>query len=85
MLFRSPPVSRAEYEAGAGPEGALFIGSPETVADKIIRTARTLELSRFDLKYSLGTLPHENLMKCIELYGTQVAPAVRAALAADED
>jgi len=78
-----PPVTRAEYEAGAGPDGALFIGSPETVADKIIRTARTLDLSRFDLKYSLGTLPHENLMKCIELYGTQVAPAVRAALAAD--
>ncbi|UYB36647.1 LLM class flavin-dependent oxidoreductase [Arthrobacter koreensis] len=78
-----PPVTRSEYEAGAGPEGALFIGSPETVADKIIRTARTLDLSRFDLKYSLGTLPHENLMRCIELYGTEVAPAVRAALAAD--
>ena len=80
-----PPVTRSEYEAGAGPEGALFIGSPKTVADKIIRTARTLDLSRFDLKYSLGTLPHENLMRCIELYGTEVAPAVRAALAADAE
>ncbi|MSR98652.1 LLM class flavin-dependent oxidoreductase [Arthrobacter sp. BL-252-APC-1A] len=80
-----PPVTRAEYEAGAGPDGALFIGSPETVADKITRTARTLELSRFDLKYSLGTLPHANLMKCIELYGTEVAPRVRAALAEAED
>ncbi|MFZ3453498.1 LLM class flavin-dependent oxidoreductase [Arthrobacter sp. 7Tela_A1] len=79
-----PPVSRSEYEASAGPEGALFVGSPETVAAKIVRTARTLELSRFDLKYSLGTLPHENLMKCIELYGSEVAPRVREALAAGD-
>lgn len=78
-----PPLTRSEYEATAGPEGALFIGSPETVAGKIVRTARTLELSRFDLKYSLGTLPHELLMRSIELYGTEVAPRVREALAAD--
>jgi len=78
-----PPVTRPEYEATAGPDGSLFIGSPETVAAKIVRTARTLELSRFDLKYSLGTLPHELLMKTIELYGTEVAPRVREALAAD--
>ncbi|UPO77214.1 LLM class flavin-dependent oxidoreductase [Arthrobacter sp. Helios] len=77
-----PPVTRPEYEATAGPDGALFIGSPETVAAKIVRTVRTLELSRFDLKYSLGTLPHEKLMKTIELYGTEVAPRVREALAA---
>ncbi|CEA09865.1 Alkanal monooxygenase alpha chain [Arthrobacter saudimassiliensis] len=78
-----PPLTRAAYEAEAGPDGALFIGSPETVADKIVRTARTLRLSRFDLKYSLGTLPHEQLMSCIELYGSVVAPRVRRELADD--
>ncbi|MBD8045170.1 LLM class flavin-dependent oxidoreductase [Arthrobacter sp. Sa2BUA2] len=77
-----PPATRRDYEAMAGPDGALFIGSPQTVAAKIVRTARTLELSRFDLKYSLGTLPHEKLMTAIELYGTEVAPRVREALAA---
>lgn len=78
-----PPVTRAGYEADAGPDGALFIGSPETVAAKIVRAARALDLSRFDLKYSLGTLPHEQLMNCIELYGSVVAPRVRRELEAD--
>jgi probable LLM family oxidoreductase len=77
------PMSREQYERSAGPDGALFIGSPRTVADKIVRVARGLGLSRFDLKYSLGTLPHERLMNGIRLYGTEVAPIVRAALDGD--
>jgi hypothetical protein len=48
------------------------------VAAKITRTVRDLGLSRFDLKYSNGTLPHEALMKSIELFGTKVMPLVRA-------
>ena len=72
-----PPQSRAQFEAQAGPNGALFVGSPETVAAKIITVVRGLGLSRFDLKYSLGTLPHEKLMNCIRLYGTEVVPMVR--------
>jgi hypothetical protein len=44
---------------------------------------RTLDVNRFDLKYSDGSLPHEHLMKSIELYGTQVIPRVRELLAAD--
>ena len=75
-----PPMSREQYEAGAGPDGALFVGSPETVAAKIVKVARGLGLSRFDMKYSIGTLPHEQLMTSIELYGTEVAPLVRAEL-----
>ena len=75
------PMTREQYELTAGPDGALFIGSPRTVADKILRVARGLGLSRFDLKYSLGTLPHEQLMRCIRLYGTEVAPLVREQLA----
>ena len=68
----------------AGPDGALFVGSPETVATKIAKVATGLGLSRFDLKYSLGTLPHEQLMESIRLYGTEVAPLVREQLAATE-
>ena len=65
----------------AGPDGALFVGSPETVATKIATVARGLGLARFDLKYSHGTLPHEQLMTSIELYGTEVAPRVQTLLA----
>lgn len=71
------PLRREQFDALAGPDGALFIGSPATVAEKIVRVARGLGLSRFDLKYSLGTLPHERLLTSIRLYGTEVAPRVR--------
>lgn len=71
------PMSRAEFDAQTGPQGALYVGSPETVARKIAATARLLGLSRFDLKYSMGTLPHEHMMRTIELYGTTVIPMVR--------
>lgn len=72
-----PPATRSQFEREAGPDGALYVGSPETVAAKIVRAARTLQLSRFNLKYSAGTLPHDTLMNSIELMGTQVAPRVR--------
>jgi len=75
------PMTRDDFEQVAGPDGALFVGSPETVAAKIVKVVRGLGLSRFDLKYSAGTLSHEKMMRSIELYGSQVAPAVRAALA----
>ncbi|HET7900218.1 MAG TPA: LLM class flavin-dependent oxidoreductase [Candidatus Nanopelagicales bacterium] len=71
------PMSRAEFDAQTGPQGALYVGSPETVARKIAATARLLGLSRFDLKYSMGTLPHAHMMRTIELYGTTVIPLVR--------
>ena len=76
-----PPMTRDHFEREAGPHGALCVGSPDTVAAKIVRTVRALGLSRFDLKYSSGTLPHEQLMTSIGLFGTEVAPRVRAALA----
>lgn len=72
-----PPTTRDQVEREAGPDGALCVGSPETVARKIARTVKALKLSRFDLKYSSGTLPHDKLMKSIELFGTKVAPMVR--------
>jgi probable LLM family oxidoreductase len=76
-----PPASRAEFEQAAGPAGSMYVGSSETVARKIAATATALGLSRFDLKYSAGTLPHELMMQSIERYGTDVAPRVRALLA----
>ena len=74
------PRSRADFEREAGPDGALYVGAPETVAAKIARTVKALGLSRFDLKYSNGTLPHDALMKSIERYGTEVVPRVRQVL-----
>jgi probable LLM family oxidoreductase len=76
-----PPTTREHFEREAGPDGALCVGSPGTVAAKIAATARLLGLSRFNLKYSAGTLPHATLMKSIELVGTIVAPRVREILA----
>jgi probable LLM family oxidoreductase len=76
------PATREQFEAEAD-HGALFVGSPETVAQKIARTVRQLGLSRFDLKYSNGTLPHDNLMETIRLYGTEVIPRVRELLGQD--
>lgn len=77
-----PPPSREQFEREAGPRGALFVGSPETVAQKIAETTRVLSLSRFDLKYSNGTLPHERMLRSIELVGTRVVPRVHELLAA---
>jgi len=74
------PIGRAHFEREAGPEGALFVGSPETVAAKIARTITALGLTRFDMKYSNGTLPHDKLMTSIELYGRKVVPLVREQL-----
>lgn len=74
------PIGRAHFEREAGPDGALYVGSPETVAAKIARTVKTLGLSRFDLKYGNGTLSHDKLMTSIELFGTRVAPLVRERL-----
>ncbi|ROS73612.1 LLM class flavin-dependent oxidoreductase [Cellulomonas sp. PhB143] len=76
-----PPMTRDQFETAAGPDGALFAGSPETVARKIAATVRSLGLQRFDLKYSHGTLPHDAMLRSIELYGTRVAPLVRDMLA----
>jgi probable LLM family oxidoreductase len=76
------PPSQAHFEQEAGPHGALCVGSPETVARKIARTAQTLGLSRFNMKYSNGSLPHDKLRHSIELFGTRVVPLVREMLAA---
>jgi alkanesulfonate monooxygenase SsuD/methylene tetrahydromethanopterin reductase-like flavin-dependent oxidoreductase (luciferase family) len=75
-----PPVTRASFDFEAD-GGALHVGAPETVARKIAASAKALGISRFDMKYSQGTLPHAKLMRSIELYGGKVIPLVRDILA----
>lgn len=75
-----PPITRARFEAEVT-TGAMHVGSPETVARKIARTVQLLNVDRFALKYSNGTLPHERMMTAIELYGGEVIPRVRDLLA----
>jgi probable LLM family oxidoreductase len=60
--------------------GSMYVGSPETVATRIAAVIRTLDLSRFDLLYALGRVPHEQRMATIELYGREVIPRVRELL-----
>ena len=75
-----PPVHRATFDQEVE-LGSAYVGSPETVAQKIAITARALGLSRFDMKYSSGPLPHDKLMRSVELYGRAVIPRVREMLA----
>ena len=74
------PMSKEHY-LNEVHHGALFVGSPETVARKIAGTVQTLGIQRFDFKYSTGPLSHETLMHSIELYGTKVMPMVHDILA----
>ncbi len=74
-----PPTTKAAFEQEVD-GGALHLGSPETVARRIATTIKDLGAVRFDMKYSVGTLPHDKLMRCIELYGTKVMPRAREML-----
>jgi probable LLM family oxidoreductase len=74
-----PPMARAEFDAEAD-GGSLYVGAPETVARRIVTTAKALRISRFDMKYSAGTLSHEKIMRCITLFGEKVMPMVREML-----
>jgi alkanesulfonate monooxygenase SsuD/methylene tetrahydromethanopterin reductase-like flavin-dependent oxidoreductase (luciferase family) len=72
----SPPT-RESFMADVGPQGALYVGSPETVAQKIAANLRALEASRFDLKFGMPGLSQKTVMTNVELYGKQVIPRVR--------
>lgn len=75
-----PPAGKDEFSREIE-SGSLYLGSPETVARKLANTVRTLGVQRFDLKYSAGALPHERMMRSIELYGSTVIPMVKDLLA----
>jgi probable LLM family oxidoreductase len=76
-----PPMARSQFDAACGPDGHLLVGTPQEVVDKILAEHALFNHDRFLAHISIGTLPHANAMHAIELFGTEVAPAVRAALA----
>ncbi|NUO64991.1 MAG: LLM class flavin-dependent oxidoreductase [Gemmatimonadaceae bacterium] len=79
-----PPTTREQYEMLRTPRGALAVGSPQEVIDKILLQHEIFGHQRCLMQMSVGTMPHDRLLKSIELFGTIVAPAVRAATAARE-
>jgi alkanesulfonate monooxygenase SsuD/methylene tetrahydromethanopterin reductase-like flavin-dependent oxidoreductase (luciferase family) len=79
-----PPVTRAGFDAQRGPLGALLIGSPDEVAEKILRHSEALGgISRISFQMNAASLPHAKLMQAIEAIGTRVAPALRRGLPND--
>ena len=76
-----PPTSRAQFDGARGPRGALFVGSPAEVTDKILAMHEILGFDRFVIQMAIGVIDHSTLMKAIELFATRVAPEVRKALA----
>ena len=75
-----PPLTRPAYEAAATLRGANFVGSPHEVAEKILYQHELFAHDRFLLQLSVGSMPHADMLRAIELYGTEVAPRVRAEL-----
>ncbi|TKH45948.1 LLM class flavin-dependent oxidoreductase [Paenibacillus terrae] len=71
------PYTRSSFDAARSFEGALYVGDPDTVAKKIIHLRKQVGVTRFLLHVPVGTMPHEDVMRAIELLGTEVAPRVR--------
>ncbi|MBL7840426.1 MAG: LLM class flavin-dependent oxidoreductase [Cyclobacteriaceae bacterium] len=74
------PMQRAHYEMMREPHGALLVGSPQQVIDKILYEYELFKHTRFLAQIGVGTMPHDKLLRAIELFGTVVAPAVRKAI-----
>jgi probable LLM family oxidoreductase len=77
-----PPPTRRQFDAERSPRGALLVGSPREVTDKILFEHELFGHQRFLMQMSVGTMPHAQIMRSIELFGTRVAPEVRRALGA---
>lgn len=73
-----------QYLEQVGPNGAMFVGNPDQVAEKLIRMIEDLGLDRFMLHLPLGSMPHDQVLRAIELFGMQVAPKVREYFAMKE-
>ncbi len=73
-----PPSGRPEYDALRSPRGALAVGSPEQVAEKILFEHELFANQRYVGQMSVGAVAHKDVMRSIELFGTRVAPVVRA-------
>lgn len=75
------PYTRQTYDAARSLEGALYVGDPDYVAEKIILLRKRVGITRFMLHLPLGSMPHAQVMRAIELLGTEVAPRVREEIA----
>jgi alkanesulfonate monooxygenase SsuD/methylene tetrahydromethanopterin reductase-like flavin-dependent oxidoreductase (luciferase family) len=75
------PLGRADFESLRSPRGALVVGDPEEVAEKILFQHELFGHQRFLAQISVGMLPHARALRAIELLGTEVAPRVRAEVA----
>ena len=75
-----PPLGRADYDAAASLRGSNFVGTPEQVVEKILFQHEIFGHDRFMVQFTVGGIPHEGILRSIELLGREVAPAVRAAL-----
>jgi alkanesulfonate monooxygenase SsuD/methylene tetrahydromethanopterin reductase-like flavin-dependent oxidoreductase (luciferase family) len=72
-----PPTNRQQYDASLSPKGALLVGSPQQVIDKILYEHELFGHTRFLAQMSLGAMPHDKILHAIELLGAEVAPAIR--------
>jgi probable LLM family oxidoreductase len=72
-----PPMTRAQFDATTDLRGANFVGSPQEIVEKILFQHEIFDHDRFLVQFSVGTLPHDRIMRSIELFGTEVAPVVR--------
>ncbi len=79
-----PPTTREQFDYMKGPKGSLLVGSPQEVIDKILYEHGLFGFTRFMVQFSVGTLPHKQMMHAIELFGTVVAPEVKKALTQPE-
>ena len=75
------PMTRAQYDAGAALRGSNFVGSSDQVIEKILFQHEIFNHDRFLVQFTVGTMPHEQTMHSIELFGTKVAPVVRDEIA----
>jgi alkanesulfonate monooxygenase SsuD/methylene tetrahydromethanopterin reductase-like flavin-dependent oxidoreductase (luciferase family) len=73
-----PPTTRAQFDAVRGPTGALIIGDPEKVAEKILYVNEALGgLTRITFQMGVSALPHQKMLRSIELLGTRVVPIIK--------
>ena len=79
-----PPTTRERFEADRSPRGSLLVGDPEEVADKMLYEYELFRYERFLIQLTVGTMPHGDVMRAIELLGTKVAPMVRRAVGVEE-
>ena len=76
-----PPMSREQFEASRGIHGANVVGSPQEVIEKVLHQHELFGHDRFLLQLTVGSLPHRDVLRAIELLGTEVAPSLRRATA----